>query len=119
MKIKELKQNQNFTKKLLAKYTLNSPTPPSPAKNNYTTTGTGTKGDVVLTGFLQLFLFFKDEVNEEVLLSLRFRNDVQDEADVFLPPYVTIKNVMVGVHICGDDRDECSVCVITMENFFE
>ena len=43
--------------------------PPSPATNDDTTTGTGTAVDIVLTGYLKLFLFFKDDANKELLLS--------------------------------------------------
>ena len=67
--------------------------PPSPATNNNTTTGTGTTGDVVLTGCLQSFLFFEDDAKEEVFSSLKFRDDVQYEADTLLLPYITSENV--------------------------
>ena len=92
---------------------------PSPTTNNDTTTGTRTTNDAVLTGYLQSFIFFEDDDKEEVLSSFRFRDDVQDEADVFLLPYVTAGTVMVGVHINIDDFDECLGCVIAMNNFFE
>ena len=81
--------------------------------------GTGTTGDVILTGYLQSFLFFEDDAKEEVLSSFRFRYDVQDEAYAFLLPCVTAGNVMMGVHISDDDRDECLACVIAMNTFFK
>ena len=91
----------------------------SPATNKDTTTGTGTTGDVVMTGYLQSFLFFEDDAKEKVLLSLRFRYEVNYEAELLLLPYITALNITVGLHIRGDDRDECSACVIATNNFFE
>ena len=91
-----------------------------PAATSDDTAATGTTGgDVVLNGYLQSFLFFEDDARDEVLSSFRFRDDVQEEADAFLLPYVEAGTVTVGVHIRGGDRDECTACVIATDNFFE
>ena len=93
--------------------------PPSPVTDNNTKTGISTTDDVVITGYLQSFLFFEDDAKEKVLLSLRFRYEVNYEAELLLLPYITALNITVGLHIRGDDRDECSACVIATNNFFE
>ena len=72
---------------------------------------------MVMTGYLQSFLFFEDDAKEEVLSSFRLMDDLQDDSDAFLLPYVAARNLMVGVHIRGDDRDECLACVIAKKNF--
>ena len=60
--------------------------PSPPATNNDTITGTGTIGNIILTGYPKSFLVFKDDAKEEVLSSLRFRDDIQDGAYTFLLP---------------------------------